>query len=84
MSKERLEEANKWLVRIKSLSTTKSNKEDAEYVNKHAEILEGLIEQNKRYREIMQAILDYNHIKLTVPIDVIKLIESELGADNDE
>lgn len=39
------------------------------------------VEQIKRYREALQSILDYNHHELTIPLDVIEVIEKELEGE---
>lgn len=41
-------------------------------------IISSLLIENKRYQETLQTVLDYEHVEMTVPSDVIKMIEEEL------
>lgn len=59
MSKERLEEAKKWLGQMRLILSTKTDKDEIAYVQSKIDLFEWMIEQveqNNRYREVLNRI----------------------------
>ena len=65
MSKERLEEAKKWIGQMRLILSTKTDKDEIAYVQSKIDLFEWMIEQveqNNRYRNLLESISTTNKV----------------------
>src|SRR5699024_9301624 len=80
MSKERLEEAKKWIGQMRLILSTKTDKDEMAYVQSKIDLFEWMIEQveqNNRYRELIDGLYDSGYANKFIKAEIMKALEGE-------